>query len=356
VELEELAPISWEHEQVIFCSDPDVGLRAVIVIDSTFRGPGLGGVRLRPYASAEDAVRECRRLAAAMTLKNAMAELPFGGAKSVIVDSGGFPDRVGAMRRFGEFVASTGGRYLPGVDMGTSTNDLAAMGAAGATVSCSAVDPSAWTARGVYAAICAALEHVDGTGDLDGKQVLIQGAGHVGDPLAHLLAEEGAVVLVADIDRARAAALAKSVGGWTVEPEGALRTECDVLAPCAAARVINAETAAGLGCRIIAGAANDTLDSSDTAGVLADRGVTYVPDFVANAGGVIQIQAMQDGWSDARLGAEVDRIGGRVASVLAAAADTGRTPLEVAEARAAQLAKALRASPSTPDPVMSVAA
>lgn len=356
MELEEMAPHSWEHEQVMFCSDPDLGLRAVIVIDSTFRGPGLGGVRLRPYASTEDAVRECRRLASAMTLKNAMAELPFGGAKSVIIDGDAFPDRVRAMQRFGEFVASTGGRYLPGVDMGTSTNDLAAMGAAGATVSCSAVDPSAWTARGVYAAICAALEHVDGSADLDGKQVLIQGAGHVGDPLAHLLAQEGAVVLVADIDRARAAALAKSVGGWTIEPQSALRTRCDVLAPCAAARVVNSETAAGLTCRIIAGAANDTLDSGDTARLLADQGITYVPDFVVNAGGVIQIQAMQDGWSDARLGAEVDRIGGRVASVLAAAADTGRTPLEIAEARAAQLAKASPVSSTEPDPAMSVAA
>ena len=351
-----LAPHPWEHEQVIFCSDPGLGLRAVIVIDSTLRGPGLGGVRLRPYASDEDAVRECRRLASAMTLKNAMAELPFGGAKSVIIDSGGFPDRVRAMRRFGEFVAATGGRYFPGVDMGTSTNDLAAMAAAGATVSCSAVDPSSWTARGVYAAICAALEHVDGSGDLEGKQVLIQGAGHVGDPLAHLLAEEGAVVLVADIDRARAAELAKSVGGWTVEPESALRTECDVLAPCAAARVVNAETAPTLGCRIVAGAANDTLDTGETARLLAERGITYVPDFVANAGGVIQIQAMQEGWSDTRLGSEIDRIGGRVASVLAAATDTGRTPLEVAEARAAQLAKAAPALASAPDPAMSVAA
>ena len=341
MDLDGVASHLWEHEQVVFCSDPDLGLRAVIVIDSTARGPGLGGVRLRPYATATDAVRECRRLAAAMTLKNAFAELPFGGAKSVILDSpGGFPDRTMAMRRFGEYVAAAGGRYLPGVDMGTSVDDLAAMGAAGATVSCSAVDPSAWTARGVHAAIRAAVEHVDGSADLEGQRVLIQGAGHVGAPLAELLVSDGAIVLVADLDRQRAAALADHVGGWAIDPDAALRTPCDVLAPCAAARVVNADTVPELRCRIVAGAANDTLDSNDTARSLADRGITYIPDFVANAGGVIQIQAMRAGWSDALLGSMVDRIGDRVASVLQAAADTGATPLEVAEARAAALVTA----------------
>ena len=345
MDLDRLAPNLWGHEQVVFCSDPDLGLRAVIVIDSTARGPGLGGVRLRPYDTASDAVRECRRLAAAMTLKNAFAELPFGGAKSVILDApGGFPDRTTAMRRFGEFVAATGERYLPGVDMGTSVDDLAAMGAAGATVSCSAVDPSAWTARGVHAAIRAAVEHVDGAG-LEGQRVLIQGAGHVGAPLAELLVSDGAIVLVADIDHQRADALADHVGGWAIDPDVALRTPCDVLAPCAAARVINIETVPELRCRIIAGAANDTLDSGATARSLASRGITYIPDFVANAGGVIQIQAMRAEWSDAQLGSEVDRIGDRVASVLGAAAETGATPLEVAEERAAELATAAPARP-----------
>lgn len=350
MDLDGLTPHLWDHEQVVFCSDPGLGLHAVIVIDSTARGPGLGGVRLRPYATAEDAVRECRRLAAAMTLKNALAELPFGGAKSVIVDRGGFPDRPAAMRRFGEFVAASGGRYLPGVDMGTTIDDLAAMEAAGATVSCSTVDPSAWTARGVYAAIRAAVEHVDGSPDLLGHRVLIQGAGHVGGPLAELLANDGVTVLVADLDRRRAACLAERVGGWAVDPGDALRTPCDVLAPCAAARVINAATADDLACRIVAGAANDTLDCNETALLLADRGITYVPDFVANAGGVIQIQAMRADWPEIQLAAEVDRIGDRVASLLDAAADSESTPLEVAEARAAELATA------SPAPAMEVAA
>ena len=343
MDLDGLTPHLWDHEQVVFCSDPALGLNAVIVIDSTVRGPGLGGVRLRPYATAEDAVNECRRLAAAMTLKNAIAELPFGGAKSVIIDRGGFPDRSAVMRRFGEFVAATGGRYLPGVDMGTRTDDLAAMESTGATVSCSTVDPSAWTARGVHAAIRAAVEHIDGSPDLHGQRVLVQGGGHVGRPLAELLAADGAMVLVADVNRARAASLADRVGGWVVDPADALRTPCDVFAPCAAARVISAATADELRCRIVAGAANDTLDTNASARLLADRGITYVPDFVANAGGVIQIQAKQEAWPEAQLAAEVDRIGDRVASLLDAA-DSGTIPLEVAEARAAQLVRA----PSAP--------
>ena len=340
MDLDGLTAHLWDHEQVVFCSDRDLGLDAVIVIDSTVRGPGLGGVRLRPYATAEDAVHECKRLAAAMTLKNAMAELPFGGAKSVIVDRGGFPDREAAMRRFGEFVAATGERYLPGVDMGTTVDDLAAMEAAGATVSCSTIDPSIWTACGVYAAIRAAVEHVDGSPDLYGQRVLIQGAGHVGGPLAELLTADGAAVFVADLDRRRATRLADHVGGWAVDPDDALRTPCDVLAPCAAARVVNGATADGLACRIVAGAANDTLECRETARLLAERGVIYVPDFVANAGGVIQIQAMRADWPEARLAAEVDRIGDRVASLLDAADEAGITPLEMAEARAAQLVTA----------------
>lgn len=333
-----LTPDLWGHEQVIFCADPTLGLHAVIVIDSTRRGPGLGGVRLRPYATAEEAVRECRRLAAAMTLKNAMAELPFGGAKSVILGSDGFADRGATMRRFGEFVAATGGRYLPGVDMGTTVADLAAMESAGAMVSCSTVDPSVWTARGVYAAIRAAVEHVDGSADLLGHRVLIQGAGHVGGPLAEILADDGATILVADLDWRRATELAERVGGWAVDPDSALQTPCDVFAPCAAARVVNARTANELDCRIVAGAANDTLDGEETATLLADRGITYVPDFVANAGGVIQIQAMRADWPEAHLAAEVDQIGDRVATLLESAAETGSTPLKVAETRAAQLA------------------
>jgi len=168
----------WASEQLVLCRDEDVGLSAVIAIDDTTLGPGLGGVRFKPYPSAEAAVTEARRLAAAMTRKNALADVPYGGAKSVIVDDGAMRDRPALMARFGEFVARTGGAYLPGVDMGTTVADLAIMRRAGAIVSCDEEDPSPWTALGVAAAIRAAV------GDVEGISVLPSPAGHVGAALA----------------------------------------------------------------------------------------------------------------------------------------------------------------------------
>lgn len=333
---------TWTSEQLVLCRDEATGLRAVIAIDDTTLGPGLGGVRRRAYASDAAAIFECRRLAAAMTLKNAVAELPYGGAKSVILDAGPVPDRAALMRRFGAFVARTGGAYLPGVDMGTTTGDLAAIGAAGAEVSCAEEDPSPWTALGVAAAIVAAVEQLDGRDGIDGATVLVQGAGHVGDALARDLAARGARLLVADVDAARAEALAAAVGGAAVAAEAALATPCDVLAPCAVARVVSERTIDRFACRVIAGAANDTLATRADAERLAARGIAYVPDFVVNAGGVVQIHALRRGHDTARLRADVLAIGARVRDLLHEAAATGETPLTVAERRATRILRAAR--------------
>jgi leucine dehydrogenase len=324
----------WNSEQLMLVRDESVGLRAVIAIDDTTLGPGLGGVRRRSYASDDAAIQECRRLAAAMTLKNAVAEIPYGGAKSVILDLGPVADRRALMERFGEFVSRTGGAYLPGVDMGTTVGDLAVMGSAGAEVSCHEEDPSPWTALGVAAAIRAAVAHVDRRNDIDGVTVLIQGAGHVGRALAHDLASDGARILVADVDALAAAALAAEVGGRVVAADQALQSECDVLAPCAIARVASPATIRGMRCRILAGGANDTLADRSCGDLLAARGITYVPDFVANAGGVLQIHARRSGHDDDRLRDDVLRIGERVDGLLHEAADTGATPLQVAETHA----------------------
>ena len=277
-----------------------------------------------------------------MTLKNAVAELPFGGAKSVLIDPGRVPDRVALMRRFGEFVAEAGGDYLPGVDMGTTVDDLAAIGESGCVVSCSTHDPSRWTATGVAAAIRAAVAH-RGRPGLGGRRVLVQGAGHVGAVLSADLAREGATVLVADVDRPRAAALAARVGGLAVDASKVIGMPCEVFAPCAVAGVLSEETIARLDCRIVAGAANDTLSGPRDAQLLAARGITYVPDFVANAGGVVDIHALRAGWDERRLGAEVDRIGDRVAAILREADACGRTPLAVAESIADRRLAAARA-------------
>jgi leucine dehydrogenase len=329
----------------VTCRDGSVGLEGMIVIDDVTLGPGLGGVRFKPYPTLADGERECRRLAAVMTLKNAFADLPFGGAKAVILSGGEISDRPALMRRFGEFVASCGGDYLPGVDMGTTVGDLALMSEAGAVVSCSTEDPSPWTALGVESAVRAAVAHVGGSDDLHGVRVLIQGVGHVGAALAAALAGDGASVLIADVDAERAATVAARIGAATVEPDEVIGTPCDVFAPCAVAGVLNERTIERLDCRAVAGAANDTLGDRADAHALAERGIAYVPDFVANAGGVVHIHSLRCGWTRARLRREVLRIGGRTRSVLERADRQSVTPMEVAEGIAASRLVAARSAP-----------
>ena len=337
-------------EQLVLCRDEEVGLHAVIAIDDTTLGPGLGGVRYLAYPNERSAVVEAQRLAAAMTLKNASAGLPYGGAKSVILASSASADRVALMRRFGDFVLRTGGAYLPGVDMGTTTDDLAIAGQSGAEVSCSTEDPSPWTALGVAAGIRAAVAHVDERESLDGVRVLIQGAGHVGAALAHELAGDGAQIVIADVNAERAATVAYEVGGCTVAPSEVLSTRCDVLAPCAVARVVSPVTVDQLSCRIIVPAANDTLSDELEADLLAQRGITYVPDFIANAGGVIHINALRAMHDEPRLRADIAQIGGRVRDLLDEAEASGETPLTVAVSRAHRmlaLAREVRESHQT---------
>jgi leucine dehydrogenase len=321
-------------ESVLLCHDRETGLRAVIAIDDTTLGPAVGGVRWRSYPSDEAAIAEARRLAAAMTLKNAAAELPFGGGKSVITAPEAPVDRRAVLTAFGRFVARLGGAYIPGVDMGTGPEDLAVIGTVASDVSCDKEDPSGWTALGVYAGIRAAVARREDLPSLKGATVAIQGAGHVGAKLAGLLAGDGAHVLVADVDTHRATAVAAGVGGEAIDPAAVLETDCDVFAPCAIARVIDATTIDRLRCAIVAGAANDTLADRGQASALAARGIDYVPDFLLNAGGVIYIHAVREGWDDAQLRAAVLAIGDRVDDALTTATRTGGLPLDAAEARA----------------------
>lgn len=334
-------PELFASEQVITCQDDTVGLRAVIAIDNTTLGPGFGGTRWRPYPSAAAAVIEAQRLAAAMTLKHALADLPYGGAKSVIMATSDEalhgPARAAVLRRFGDFVARTAGSYIPGVDMGTTPEDMRTIETRGARAFCDDVDPGPYTARGVYAAMRAGVRHALGR-DMDGVRVTVQGTGHVGASLARQAAEDGAVVAVADIDATRAATLAGELGhgSTVVDPMEAPFTDCDVFAPCAIARVLTAGNAGRVSARVVAGAANDTLDSAEAGAALRAAGVTVVPDFVANAGGVIQVHAGVVGWSDQRLADALEQIGARVTDILAEADDRDITPEQAARDRAAR--------------------
>lgn len=303
----------------------------MIAIDDTTLGPGLGGVRWTGFWNMGAAEEEAARLARVMTLKNACADLPYGGAKAVVVGDpriGGVARR-DQLRAFGRFVGRTGGAFIPGVDMGTTVEDLGVIGTTAGEVSCDHEDPSPWTAYGIFAGIAAAVGSAGG--ELAGTEVVVQGAGHVGGALAERLVGAGCRVVVADTDRGRADRLAARIGAVSVDPAVAAVTGCDVLAPCASARVVTDSTVRRLRCRIIAGGANDVLESAGLADRLAERGIVYVPDFVINAGGVIQIHAARAGWSSEKLGEAILAIGDRVAGILKEAVRRGWTPLAVAE-------------------------
>jgi leucine dehydrogenase len=326
-------------EELLLCHDRASGLAAAIAVDDTTLGPGLGGVRWMPYPSLLAAVEEAARLSRVMTLKNALAEIPYGGAKSVLLRHGAAPDgpaRTAQLLAFARCVGRLGGAYVPGVDMGTSVADLAVIATVAPWVSCNHDDPSPATARGVFHSLVAAVHRAGGTGDsrgtsLAGVHVAVQGAGHVGAVLCDLLAARGARVTVADVDAGRAASVARRVGGTVVAPGSVHRTPCDVFAPCAAARVLQAQSIGELRCALVVGAANDVLADRSCAGLLARRGIVYVPDFVSNAGGVLQIHAERAGWDEARLNDALAAVGRRTTALLDAAASAGALPLEVAE-------------------------
>ena len=321
-------------ETLLLCHDRPTGLSAAIAVDDTTLGPGLGGVRWMPYTSFTAAVEEACRLSRGMTLKNALAEIPYGGAKSVIVRREGDNDdparRDATLRAFASSVSRLGGAYVPGVDMGTSVADLAVIATVAPWVSCNHEDPSPATALGVFHAIAAAVRHSLGR-DLAGVRVTVQGAGHVGSSLARLLAERGAVVGVADVDARRADAVARSVRGIVVAPDDALARPTDVFAPCASARVLSRQSIGALRCRLVVGAANDVLAERSAAETLAERDIVYVPDFVSNAGGVLQIHAERDDWSADRLDLSLADVGRRTFDLLDEAATARALPLHVAE-------------------------
>jgi leucine dehydrogenase len=292
------------------------------------------------YADSREAVRDALRLSRAMTSKSAVAGLPLGGGKGVIVLPPGTPPPAGEDRRavlldFGETVDLLGGRYKAAEDVGTSDADMQVVAEVTPHVCglpTGSGDPSPWTAVGVEAAIRVAAERVWGTPSLEGRSVAVVGLGSVGSRLAELLAEAGAALVVADIDERRRALADRFGARWT-DPDAALTTAVDVLAPCALGGVLSERTVPALGCRAIAGAANNQLAAAPVADRLAERGILWVPDFVANAGGIINIAVELEpgGYAPDRAEARVRAIADTVRTVLDHAEAAGVTPLAAAE-------------------------
>ena len=334
------------------------GLYSVLAVHSTVRGPSLGGCRMLSYENSLAAIRDALRLSRAMTAKSAVAGLPLGGGKGVIALPAGTPAPAPALRRdalldFGESVDQLGGRYVTAEDVGTSLADMTVIAERTAHVAGLALerggsgDPSPWTALGVETAIRVTCERVWGTADLAQRSIAVIGLGHVGGALARGLAAGGAALVLADVAPGKRA-LADELGATWAEPIEALSAAVDLVAPCALGGLLDDSTVPLLRCRAIAGAANNQLAGDAVAAELHGRGILWTPDFVANAGGIINIavELEPDGYSPDRARARVLAIGETVGMVLDMAESAGMTPLAAAQELARQRLHEARSAPN----------
>lgn len=322
------------HEKLLFAYDAASGLKALVAIHSSVLGPAFGGCRMHPYAEEGQALADVLRLSKGMTYKAAICSLPYGGGKSVIMGDPRRDKTPALLHAMGRLVESLSGRYIIADDVGTTLADLAVMRAATthtAAATAAAQAPLAVTAYGVLMAITAAARLKLGREDLEGFTVAVQGLGNVGLPLCGYLRERGARLVVADTDPARAARAESEHGAEVVEPEAIYDQAVDLFAPCAMGAVVNERTIARLRCRLICGGANNQLSTAADDAAVAARGITFVPDYLANAGGAIDFyqESIDDG-PEAVLAA-VERIRDITADVLERAAVAGETPLRVAD-------------------------
>ncbi|MEP7035676.1 MAG: Glu/Leu/Phe/Val dehydrogenase dimerization domain-containing protein [Actinomycetota bacterium] len=348
-----IAPLSpLGHEQVAFCHDKATGLRAIIAIYSTALGPALGGTRFYPYASEEAALQDALQLSRAMAYKNAISGLDHGGGKGVIIGDPAKDKNEALLRAYGRFVESLGGRYVTAADVGTYVADLDIIGretrfATGRSeANGGAGDSSVLTAYGVFQGMRASAAHVWGTPSLAGKTVGISGVGKVGSLLGELALKDGARVVVTDVNSAATEALLEKHPEIDVAPDtrALLGFELDVYSPCALGGALDDATVAALTAKVVCGAANNQLaveGQGGTAQALMARGITYAPDFLVNAGGVIQVSDELHGFDFSRAKARTRGIFDATASVLRVAADQGISPAlaadHLAEQRMAQV-------------------
>jgi leucine dehydrogenase len=341
------------------------GVYCIVAVHSTARGPALGGCRMWRYDDSRAAIRDALRLSRAMTYKSAVAGLPLGGGKGVIMlrgDEALTPERRrAALEDFGETVDLLGGAYITAEDVGTSAADMEVIAEQTSSVRGLARerggsgDPSPYTALGVVTAIEVCCERTFGSAELRGRSVALAGLGHVGTHIAQRLADAGAELLIADVDASKRPA-AEGLGARWVSPEEALTAEVDVYAPCALGAVLNDDTVPQLRCPIVAGAANNQLADDRIADLLNARGILWAPDFVANAGGIVNIAVELDdgGYDPAHAEIQVRGIGDTLRRVFDDAAKMQATPLtaamELARRNLAEAGGPMPATGTDPEP------
>jgi leucine dehydrogenase len=315
----------YRYEQLVFCHDKATGLRAIIAIHDTTLGPALGGCRMYPYASEDEAVVDVLRLARGMTYKAAASGLNLGGGKSVIF---GDPERDKSeqlFRSFGRYLETLGGRYIVAEDVGTSTEDMENIRietshVVGVDVTHGGSgDPSPFTALGVLQGMKACAEEVFGSPSLEDRTAAVQGLGHVGWHLCEILHREGASLFVTDLREEVVERAQGEFGAKPVEADEILSIPCDVFAPCALGAVVNNQTLPNFRCSIIAGSANNILLEPRHGEALAERGILYAPDYVINAGGLINVADELEGYNEKRATKRVMRIYDSVKSIIAIA-------------------------------------
>ncbi len=334
-----------EHEEIQFVTNDECGLRAIIAVHSTHLGPAAGGCRLWHYAKDDEALTDALRLSRGMSYKNAMAGLPLGGGKAVILadkDRSKTPDMLHA---FGKAVEHLGGRYVTAEDVGMSVADMIEVRrstkfVAGLPNSGSDVggDPGPHTSLGVFLGLKAAVKRALGKDTLDGLHIALQGAGSVATGVALHACTEGAKISIADVDRDKAQKLADATGGTVVSPDAILSLEADVFSPNALGAILNEKTIAELKVPIVAGGANNQLATPEDGLRVHDRGILYAPDYVINAGGIINVCTEYLGDGDASLVRErIEGIPVRLEQIWSESAQTGRDPASVADAMAQRL-------------------
>ena len=302
-ELQKMDPVFGQlsfdnHEQIVFCNDKDTGLKAIIGIHNSILGPALGGTRMWNYANEWEALNDVLRLSRGMTYKSAITGLNLGGGKAVIIGDAKTQKTPELMRKFGEFVHSLSGRYITAEDVGMETKDMDTVrdvtpyvtgisesrGGSG--------NPSPVTAFGVYMGMKAAAKYKFGSDKLDGKKIVVQGIGHVGEILVDYLTKEGALVQISDINESRLSDVSAKYGATIFTGNNLYAADVDIYSPCALGATINDDTVYKINAKVIAGAANNQLANENIHGpILQERGIVYAPDFLINAGGIINVYA-----------------------------------------------------------------
>ena len=341
-DLQKVAPVFGQlsfdnHEQVVFCNDKDTGLKAIIGIHDTTLGPALGGTRMWSYQSEWEALNDVLRLSRGMTYKSAITGLNLGGGKAVIIGDAKTQKTPELMQKFAEFVHSLSGRYITAEDVGMETSDMdlvrevtpyvtgisEAKGGAG--------NPSPITAYGVFMGMKAAAHYKFGTNILEDKVVYVQGIGHVGESLVEHLTTEGAKVFITDINEERLQMVSSKYGAEIYRGNNLFAESMDIYAPCALGATINDTTINSLQAKVIAGAANNQLAQEDKHGaMLQDKGIVYAPDFLINAGGIINVYAELEGYGKKEIMRKTENIYNTTLEILSIAETQGITPNQAA--------------------------